>query len=152
VPGIPAVYLFGSRVRGDHRKDSDVDFVCFSINGDLTKLPRNAGRSVIGQHEHRNKKARDSGITCASAKSEIGTRPIFEELAEGVSVTVALIGQFAYAADPPSNPPFEFTRQCQFLGRSVPPLQAPDLSGRARPGSAVTITMIGWSRTQSDRI
>jgi hypothetical protein len=40
VPGIPAVYLFGSRVRGDHRKDGDVDFVCFSINGDLTKLPR----------------------------------------------------------------------------------------------------------------
>lgn len=24
-PGIPAVYLFGSRVRGDHRPDSDVD-------------------------------------------------------------------------------------------------------------------------------
>src|ERR1700756_518151 len=24
-PGIPAVYLFGSRVRGDHRSDSDVD-------------------------------------------------------------------------------------------------------------------------------
>jgi transposase len=27
-----------------------------------------------------------------------------------------------------------------------------DLSRRPRPGSAVTITMIGWSRTQSDRI
>jgi predicted nucleotidyltransferase len=25
VPGVPAVYLFGSRVRGDHRPDSDVD-------------------------------------------------------------------------------------------------------------------------------
>jgi predicted nucleotidyltransferase len=25
VPGIGAVYLFGSRVRGDHRPDSDVD-------------------------------------------------------------------------------------------------------------------------------
>ena len=25
VPGIPAIYLFGSRVRGDHRPDSDVD-------------------------------------------------------------------------------------------------------------------------------
>jgi polymorphic toxin system nucleotidyltransferase-like protein len=25
VPGIPALYLFGSRVRGDHRPDSDVD-------------------------------------------------------------------------------------------------------------------------------
>jgi predicted nucleotidyltransferase len=25
VPDIPAVYLFGSRVRGDHRRDSDVD-------------------------------------------------------------------------------------------------------------------------------
>jgi predicted nucleotidyltransferase len=25
VPGIPAIYLFGSRVRGDHRQDSDVD-------------------------------------------------------------------------------------------------------------------------------
>ena len=24
-PGIPAIYLFGSRVRGDHRPDSDVD-------------------------------------------------------------------------------------------------------------------------------
>jgi predicted nucleotidyltransferase len=24
-PGIPVVYLFGSRVRGDHRSDSDVD-------------------------------------------------------------------------------------------------------------------------------
>jgi predicted nucleotidyltransferase len=24
-PGAPAVYLFGSRVRGDHRPDSDVD-------------------------------------------------------------------------------------------------------------------------------
>jgi predicted nucleotidyltransferase len=24
-PGIPAVYLFGSRVRGDHRPNSDVD-------------------------------------------------------------------------------------------------------------------------------
>jgi predicted nucleotidyltransferase len=24
-PGIPVVYLFGSRVRGDHRPDSDVD-------------------------------------------------------------------------------------------------------------------------------
>jgi hypothetical protein len=25
IPGVPAVYLFGSRVRGDHRPDSDVD-------------------------------------------------------------------------------------------------------------------------------
>ena len=25
LPGVPAVYLFGSRVRGDHRPDSDVD-------------------------------------------------------------------------------------------------------------------------------
>ena len=25
VPGVPAVYLFGSRVRGDHRPGSDVD-------------------------------------------------------------------------------------------------------------------------------
>jgi predicted nucleotidyltransferase len=25
VPDVPAVYLFGSRVRGDHRYDSDVD-------------------------------------------------------------------------------------------------------------------------------
>ena len=24
-PGIPAIYLFGSRVRGDHQPDSDVD-------------------------------------------------------------------------------------------------------------------------------
>jgi len=28
-PGIPAVYLFGSRVRGDHRPDSDVDVRLF---------------------------------------------------------------------------------------------------------------------------
>ena len=24
-PGVPAAYLFGSRVRGDHRPDSDID-------------------------------------------------------------------------------------------------------------------------------
>jgi predicted nucleotidyltransferase len=29
VPGIPAIYLFGSRVRGDHRPDSDVDVRVF---------------------------------------------------------------------------------------------------------------------------
>ena len=29
VPGVPAVYLFGSRVRGDHRPDSDVDVRLF---------------------------------------------------------------------------------------------------------------------------
>jgi predicted nucleotidyltransferase len=29
VPGISAVYLFGSRVRGDHRPDSDVDLRLF---------------------------------------------------------------------------------------------------------------------------
>lgn len=29
VPGVPAVYLFGSRVRGDHRPDSDVDLRLF---------------------------------------------------------------------------------------------------------------------------
>jgi len=29
VPGIPEVYLFGSRVRGDHRPDSDVDLRLF---------------------------------------------------------------------------------------------------------------------------
>jgi predicted nucleotidyltransferase len=28
-PGIPAVYLFGSRVRGDYRPDSDVDVRLF---------------------------------------------------------------------------------------------------------------------------
>jgi hypothetical protein len=28
-PGIPAIYLFGSRVRGDHRRDSDVDIRLF---------------------------------------------------------------------------------------------------------------------------
>ena len=28
-PSIPAVYLFGSRVRGDHRPDSDVDIRLF---------------------------------------------------------------------------------------------------------------------------
>jgi hypothetical protein len=28
-PGVPAVYLFGSRVRGDHRPDSDVDVRLF---------------------------------------------------------------------------------------------------------------------------
>jgi Polymerase beta, Nucleotidyltransferase len=28
-PGVPAVYLFGSRVRGDHRADSDVDVRLF---------------------------------------------------------------------------------------------------------------------------
>jgi hypothetical protein len=28
-PNIPAVYLFGSRVRGDHRPDSDVDVRLF---------------------------------------------------------------------------------------------------------------------------
>jgi hypothetical protein len=28
-PGIPAIYLFGSRVRGDHRPDSDVDMRMF---------------------------------------------------------------------------------------------------------------------------
>jgi predicted nucleotidyltransferase len=29
IEGIPAVYLFGSRVRGDHRQDSDVDVRLF---------------------------------------------------------------------------------------------------------------------------
>ena len=29
VPGIPSIYLFGSRVRGDHRPDSDVDVRMF---------------------------------------------------------------------------------------------------------------------------
>jgi Polymerase beta, Nucleotidyltransferase len=29
-PNIPAVYLFGSRVRGDHRPDSDVDIRLFT--------------------------------------------------------------------------------------------------------------------------
>ena len=29
VPGIPSVFLFGSRVRGDHRPDSDVDLAVF---------------------------------------------------------------------------------------------------------------------------
>ena len=29
VPGISAVYLFGSRVRGDHKPDSDVDLRLF---------------------------------------------------------------------------------------------------------------------------
>jgi predicted nucleotidyltransferase len=28
-PSVPAVYLFGSRVRGDHRHDSDVDVRLF---------------------------------------------------------------------------------------------------------------------------
>ena len=28
-PGVPAVYLFGGRVRGDHRSDSDVDVRLF---------------------------------------------------------------------------------------------------------------------------
>jgi len=28
-PGVPAVYLFGSRVRGDHQPDSDVDVRLF---------------------------------------------------------------------------------------------------------------------------
>ena len=28
-PGVPAIYLFGSRVRGDHRPDSDVDVRLF---------------------------------------------------------------------------------------------------------------------------
>jgi predicted nucleotidyltransferase len=28
-PGVPAVYLFGSRVRGDHRPDSDIDVRLF---------------------------------------------------------------------------------------------------------------------------
>ena len=28
-PGLPVVYLFGSRVRGDHRPDSDVDLCIF---------------------------------------------------------------------------------------------------------------------------
>ena len=28
-PGVPVVYLFGSRVRGDHRPDSDVDVRVF---------------------------------------------------------------------------------------------------------------------------
>src|SRR6516164_214357 len=28
-PSVPAVYLFGSRVRGDHRPDSDVDVRLF---------------------------------------------------------------------------------------------------------------------------
>ena len=28
-PGVPAIYLFGSRVRGDHRPDSDVDVRVF---------------------------------------------------------------------------------------------------------------------------
>ncbi|WP_461335339.1 nucleotidyltransferase domain-containing protein [Bradyrhizobium embrapense] len=29
-PNVPAVYLFGSRVRGDHRPDSDVDVRLFT--------------------------------------------------------------------------------------------------------------------------
>lgn len=29
VPGVPGVYLFGSRVRGDHRPESDVDLAVF---------------------------------------------------------------------------------------------------------------------------
>ncbi|KLK90758.1 hypothetical protein AA309_23910 [Microvirga vignae] len=30
VPGVPAVYIFGSRVRGDHRPDSDLDIRLFT--------------------------------------------------------------------------------------------------------------------------
>ena len=57
-----------------------------------------------------------------------------------------------YAANPQSNP-----HHLSLLGSASSRtefslLHAPDL-GRASPGSAVTIiTMIGWSRTQSDRI
>jgi hypothetical protein len=29
-PGVPAVYLYGSRVRGDHRPDSDIDVRVFT--------------------------------------------------------------------------------------------------------------------------
>jgi len=30
VPSVPAVYLYGSRVRGDHRPDSDIDVRVFT--------------------------------------------------------------------------------------------------------------------------
>jgi hypothetical protein len=97
------------------------------------------------------KKAGDTGTTRRFRKKrDRNTADILKPGGGSVS-QVALIGNAilpCYAA----NPPFEFTRQCQFSTECFPPLHEPDLSVRARPGSAVTITMIGWSRTQSYRI
>jgi predicted nucleotidyltransferase len=39
-PGVPAVYLFGSRVRGDHRPDSDVDIRLFLDDWTLCETTR----------------------------------------------------------------------------------------------------------------
>jgi predicted nucleotidyltransferase len=39
-PAVPAVYLFGSRVRGNHRPDSDVDIRLYLVEwSDLAMLP-----------------------------------------------------------------------------------------------------------------
>jgi hypothetical protein len=57
VPGIPAVYLFGSRVRGDHRKDSDVDIRLFlnqwrpdEVTAQKADMPKCATMSLLGGH------------------------------------------------------------------------------------------------------
>ena len=48
VLGVPALYLFGSRVRGDHRPDSDVDIRLF-IN--QWKVIDPATMNVVGRAE-----------------------------------------------------------------------------------------------------
>ena len=46
VPGLPAVYLFGSRVRGDHRPDSDVDIRVYLAKR-IQPLPNGSQDSIV---------------------------------------------------------------------------------------------------------